>query len=309
MGEYQLGQILGRGAMGEVYAAKEVEGESIAAVKVLVKGVARDPTLLARFQREGSITADLDCPHLVKVLEAGIALDNTPFIAMEFFEGHDLAWHLRRKGTFSIADALMLCEHISIGLDAAHDGGVIHRDIKPRNLFLAIEEDGEKWKILDFGIAKLKTASGSLTRTALVGTPGYMAPEQAEGRAVDERADLFALGGVMYRVLTGRPPFSGEGPAQIIYEVVHRHPQRPSKFEPTLTPEIEYVLAIALAKDPRHRFATGKKFFDAMRAAASGELDERVHKRARRILDAQPWGSVVHTGGGDSALGLTFPTA
>ena len=127
-----------------------------------------------------------------------------------------------------------------------------------------------------------------------MGTPGYMAPEQAEARKVDERADLFAAGAVLYRVLTGRPAFSGAGPAQILYEVVHRQPQRPSKLVPDLPKQVEYVLAIALAKNPRYRFGSGSNLFAALRDAAAGRLDARLIHRAQRLLTAQPWGCVIH---------------
>jgi serine/threonine-protein kinase len=259
-----------------------------------VQSVASDPTLLARFQREGEITSGLDSPHLVEIYESGVAPDGAAFIAMELLAGRDLSWHLRRRGAFSIADALMLMDHLCAGLDAAHGAGIVHRDIKPRNLFLAEVGGEEVWKILDFGVSKLKTATGTLTHSGLVGTPGYMAPEQAEARRVDERADLFAAGAVLYRVLTGRPAFSGAGPAQILYEVVHRQPQRPSKLVPDLPKQVEYVLAIALAKNPRYRFGSGSNLFAAFREAAAGRLDERLVQRARRLLKAQPWGCIIH---------------
>lgn len=306
MGDYSLGAIIGRGAMGEVYSAKEVSGSRLAAVKLLVQGVARDPTLLARFKREGEITRALKSPYLVKVFDAGTAPDGAAYIAMELLEGRDLSWYLRRKGTFSLADALMLCEHVSRGLDAAHAAGIVHRDIKPRNLFLAeVEGQDERWKILDFGVAKLVRGAGSLTHSRLVGTPGYMAPEQAEARKIDARADIFALGAVLYRVLTGRPAFTGDGPAQILYEVVHRHPQRPSKLVPELSKQLEHFLAIALAKDPRHRFASGAELFNAFRAAAAERLPEGLERRAVRLLEAQPWGSVIRSEGRELPASLS----
>ena len=295
MGNYELGAILGRGAMGEVYLARALDGKDIAAVKLLVQGVQQQPTLVARFRREAEITQDLVSPHVVHVRATGEAPDGTPFIVMERLIGHDLSWHLRRRGRFTLADALMLCEHVAKGLDAAHAAGIIHRDIKPRNLFLAESEgrEDEVWKILDFGVSKLRTSEGTLTQSGLVGTPGYMAPEQAAGDAVDERADLFALGAVLFRVLTGRPPFSGAGPVQVLYEVVHRQPQRPTELAPEIPRAVELVLAVALAKSPRHRFATGAQLFNAMRAAAADELPQSLEARARRILKANPWATVT----------------
>jgi serine/threonine-protein kinase len=307
MGDYLLGSIIGRGAMGEVYSAKQVSEGKAAAVKLLVEGVGRDPTLLARFKREGEITRNLHCPNLVEVYEAGVAPDGAAFIAMELLEGRDLSWHLRRKGTFSLADALMLVDHVTAGLDAAHSANIVHRDIKPQNLFLAELPGGEeRWKILDFGVAKLSGGGGgTLTQSALVGTPGYMAPEQAEARFVDARADIFAVGAVLYRVLTGRPPFAGDGPAQILYEVVHRHPHKPSKLVEELPEQVEHVVAIAMAKDPRHRFPSGAQLFAAFRDAAANRLDPRLQRRAQRLLEAQPWGSVIHREGRELPASLS----
>lgn len=303
MGSYELGAILGRGAMGEVYAARHTQSGASAAVKLLVQGVARQPTLVARFEREAQVTAELESPHVVRVLETGHAPDGAPYIVMEKLAGHDLSWHLRRRGSFSIADALMLADQVGKGLDAAHKQGIVHRDIKPRNLFLVDAEGGnaqaeETWKILDFGVSKLRSSSGTLTQSGLVGTPSYMAPEQAEAGQVDGRADIFALGAVLYRVLTGRRPFSGQGPAQVLYEVVHRQPRRPSELVPELPSQVEYVLAIALAKQPRHRFGSGAQLFVALRAAASGKLARATVDRAKRILKAQPWAETVHADDG-----------
>ncbi len=288
MGGYELGALIGRGAMGEVYGAREVESKAPAAVKLLVQGVTRQKTLVARFHQEAEITRGLDSPHIVSVLETGSAPDGTPFIVMERLEGHDLGWHLRRKGTFSVADALMLVEHVGRGLDAAHAAGIVHRDIKPRNLFL--DDRGEElWKILDFGVSKARDSSGTLTQSGLVGTPSYMSPEQAEAADVDGRADVFGLGAVLYRVLTGRRPFAGESPAQVLYEVVHHQPLRPSALVPEIPTQVEYVVAIALAKHARHRFASGAQFFHALESAAKGKLPKARIDRARRILKAHPW--------------------
>jgi tRNA A-37 threonylcarbamoyl transferase component Bud32 len=207
LGSYRLGQIIGRGAMGEVYEATHRESGSDAAVKLLHRDSMENPSHLKRFLREARIAGGLDVEEVVRVLEiGGVEESPVPYIAMERLRGYDLAHLLRDRRALALERTCSLIRDVAKGLDAAHAEGIIHRDIKPTNLYWNETEDGGSWKILDFGVSTLMDEQGSLTRDKLVGTPSYMAPEQALGERVTPAADLFALGAIAFRCLTGHPP-------------------------------------------------------------------------------------------------------
>jgi serine/threonine-protein kinase len=171
---------------------------------------------------------------------------------------------------------------------------VVHRDLKPQNLFrsepVPANGEGPTWKILDFGVSRLVDADSSLTRGQAIGTPSYMSPEQARGLDVDQRADIFALGTLAYRALTGRPPFSGSEVPQILFSVVYAMPPRPSELVP-VSGAVDEVLAIALAKRPVDRFARAGELVDAFERALGGSLSAELRDRARPLTAALPWGS------------------
>lgn len=290
-GKYILAEVIGRGAMGEVYAATGEGSAERTAVKVVRANVLEDPALLKRFLREGEVAGRLNVPNVVRVFEVGELSGGVPYIAMELLRGHDLAWHLRHNQEIDPAFVFDLIDQVAAGLQAAHDAAVIHRDLKPQNLFLT-EPEGDSpptWKILDFGISKLKGSSGTLTQNMILGTPGYMAPEQAQSLETDARSDIFSLGAVAYRALTGQPPFSGGDMLQTLFEVVYRNPVRPSELCPDLPDDVELVLAIALAKKPNDRFSSATELASALRAAGRGELDRSLRERGRSLLVQSPW--------------------
>ncbi|HEU5058581.1 MAG TPA: serine/threonine-protein kinase [Kofleriaceae bacterium] len=268
-GSYLLGTVIGRGGVGEVYRASHEQTGERAAVKVLHTHLLRDEAQLTRFQREARATEELRSPHVVSVFESGLIDGRAPYLAMELLSGHDLAWHLRSTGRLSLPDALALARQVAVGLDAAHATGVVHRDIQPRNLFLAERSTGTAWIILDFGISKLQGTSGTLTEGMVIGTPSYMAPEQARGRASDVRADVFSLAAVLYRALTGRPPFGGSDLPSILYDLVFETPPLPSALNPELPRAIDDVIMRGLAKEAEARFASAGAFAAALAAAAS----------------------------------------
>jgi serine/threonine-protein kinase len=228
-------------------------------------------------------------PHVVRVLEIGGLDAPTPYIAMERLEGEDLAELLRRRRQLSIRATLGLVREVGSGLEAAHAAGIVHRDIKPRNLFLAESESTSRWKILDFGISKLAHQSGTLTRGDLLGTPAYMAPEQASGGPVTRLSDLYSLGVICYRTLTGRPAFSGIALPDTVYKVVHTMPPRPSTSSASLPPGIDDVLAVALAKDPADRFQTLGELVAALEIVEKGRFHPRLRERAHALLADHPW--------------------
>ncbi|MEO8554068.1 MAG: serine/threonine-protein kinase, partial [Kofleriaceae bacterium] len=200
---YRLGAVLGRGAMGEVYEAVGPHQE-LAAVKLLDARATASPGLVERFNREMEIAARLQSPHIVKVLSVSPADSAVPFIAMERLQGTDLAKRLRSENRLPSDELVLLIDQVARGLEVARLAGVVHRDLKPHNLF---HHDHSTWKILDFGVSKVMDSEGTLTGEGIVGTPQYMAPEQASGGHVTHLADVYALGAIAYRCLTGRSPF------------------------------------------------------------------------------------------------------
>jgi serine/threonine-protein kinase len=198
---------------------------------------------------------------------------------------------LRDEKRLDLAEVVELVEQVASALTEADSSGIVHRDIKPQNLYWSGPEG--IWKILDFGISKVREATAQLTQGAAIGTPSYMSPEQARGIEVDHRSDVFSLGVVAYRCLTGRPAFTALDSAVTIYNVVHVQPAAPTDSGALISPDVERVLALALAKDRTRRFATASAFATALATAAKNQLDARVARDADRLLAEQPWGSEI----------------
>ncbi|HEX8792825.1 MAG TPA: serine/threonine-protein kinase, partial [Polyangiaceae bacterium] len=285
---WKLGGVIGRGAMGEVYEARHVARDAEAAVKLL--HFTQDDRVVRRFFREMAIASKLSGPHLVRIFGVGTTPDSVPFIAMERLHGRHLAAVLRSDVRMTLDALSSLVTQVARGLAAAHAQGVVHRDVKPQNLFLADRPGAQpEWIVLDFGIAQVPESSGTLTEGHLIGTPSYMSPEQAMGRTSDHRADVFALGAVAYRASTGRVPFGGQAAPQILHAVVYDPPVRPRDINPELPHDVERVLAIALAKRPDDRFQSTTDLADAMRRAISRDLSPALRTRAQALTDATPW--------------------
>ena len=291
VGGFRLERVIGRGAMGEVYEAVRVSDGERAAVKLLHPRVLAQPDFVQRFVREARIVASLDVAHVVRVLDVSPPDAPMPYLAMERLVGRDLSDHLREHKRMGVKSVLSLLRQVGVGLDAARVAGVVHRDLKPRNLFFAREGEREIWKILDFGVARV-AGEETLTQDQIIGTPNYMAPEQANGAAVTHRTDLFALGVIAYRALTGHPAFEGETTAEILYKVVHTMPLRPSAAAP-LPAELDLALAIAIAKNPVDRFASAGEFATAIEDAARGRLEPAFRIRGERLLASLPWAGAL----------------
>jgi eukaryotic-like serine/threonine-protein kinase len=288
VGRFKLGIVLGRGAMGEVYDAVHLDTNAPAAVKLLRREQLSDPTQVARFMREVKASQAIQSPYIVKVLDASTADAALPFLAMERLHGQTLGELLRREPKLSAIQTLDLCRNAADGIDALAAAGIVHRDLKPANLFQ--NADG-LWKILDLGVATLGDDSGTLTQGEAVGTPYYMAPEQAQGLRVDHRADVYALAAIAYRCLTGRYPFIGTDTPALLYAVVHRTPPRPGELT-ELPFDVDRWFAIALAKSPEDRFSTGAEAIDALVAAFSDALDSKLRRRADVLIRKHPWEAV-----------------
>ncbi len=281
LGGFKLGVVIGRGAYGEVY---EAMGGEPAAIKVLHVEHGTDPMVLARFLREALATAAVASPHVVRVIAASEPDAPVPFLAMERLRGVTLADLLRRVGKLPLDEVIALVEQVGAGLDAARVAGIVHRDLKPQNLMVA----SGVWKIMDFGVAALVDHGNTLTAGGIVGTPQFMAPEQARSEQVDHRTDLHALGSIAYRALTGRNGFGGADVPSILYGVVHTMPIRPSALA-TVHPDVDRCMAIALAKNPAARFGSGGELADAFAAALRGELPPTDRARGDALTWRAPW--------------------
>ncbi len=291
IGPFRLGAVIGRGAMGDVYEAVHVETEVEAALKLLHRTVLDDATNIERFMREAQSAARVDSAHVVRIVEVSDAQAPVPYLAMERLRGEDLASMLRREQRLSSRDLVEFVQQVSRGLDAAWAAGVVHRDIKPQNLFLARGDSSTSiWKILDFGMSK-QVGQTSLTQNQLVGTLEYMAPEQAAGGALDQRADLYGLCAVLYRCLASRPPFVEQSVPALVHKLLHEMPARPSSVA-RVSSELEAFLAIGLAKDPTDRYASGAALSEACAAAVASKLSAELHARAEAILARAPWAEV-----------------
>ncbi len=289
VGSYRLGVLIGRGGMGEVYEAHHVADRREAAVKLLHPGTLAEPTHVQRFLREAETTSRLDCPNIVRVLEVGTTASEIPFLAMERLRGSDLAHQLRRQRRLQLPAVRAVADQLSVGLEAARVAGIVHRDLKPHNVFLAEADGVRRWKILDFGVSK-SGGTGTLTRGHVIGTPAYMAPEQARGEDVDHRADVYSLAAILYRAVTGHPAFTGKDVPTTLYEVVYRVPTQPSMLT-GLPGDVDRVLALGLAKDPRDRFETALELARWFALAIESALTPEQRRQADDVIMRAPWGT------------------
>ncbi len=274
-GNYEVVRVIGEGGMGRVYEARHTRLQTKRfAVKLLHHDLAREPEVVTRFQREAEAASVLTHPNVVGVYDVNTSADGRPYIVAELLEGEELGKYLERVGKLPVIEAVHVVRQVCHALAAAHVAGIVHRDVKPENVFLA----GPKAtvKVLDFGISKVSEVSDGLTKTGTVmGTPDYMAPEQARGDRVDARADIYAVGAILYRALTGRKPFHGSDPMAILTAVLTQEPERPSTIEPSVPLALELIVQRTMAKAPNERFASMEMLeqalapFDAPDAPAS----------------------------------------
>ncbi len=270
-GRYELGHVLGRGGMAEVYLAHDTRLGRTVAVKTLRADLARDPSFQARFRREAQSAASLNHPAIVAVYDTGEDyIDGTsiPYIVMEYVDGSTLRELLHSGRKLLPERTLEMTIGILQALEYSHRSGIVHRDIKPANVMLT--RNGQV-KVMDFGIARAMGDSGmTMTQTsAVIGTAQYLSPEQAKGEQVDARSDLYSSGCLLYELLTVRPPFIGDSPVAVAYQHVREEPQPPSVFDPEITPEMDAIVLKALVKDPDYRYQSA----DEMRADIEACLD------------------------------------
>ncbi|NBD12062.1 serine/threonine-protein kinase [Corallococcus silvisoli] len=288
---YKVVSVLGRGGMGSVFLAQHLRlpGKQVA-VKVLRIGDHVGPDLHVRFRREAEIASRLGHPNIVEVLDFDTLEDGSPFLVLEYLRGESLADRLRR-GRLSLEEVFSFTRQMGSALQTAHRAGVVHRDLKPANIFLVPTDSGgvvgERVKLLDFGISKVMSSETLQTQEAvLIGTPQYMSPEQAQGhnRRIDARTDLFALGGIVFEMLSGMTPFGGGSLAQIIYRVVHEPPVSLSTLMPDLPPNVARAVTRALEKNPDDRHPDVGAFITELTGATLQSLPETEEQLAARTF-------------------------
>jgi serine/threonine-protein kinase len=279
---YEVRSTLGKGGMGVVYRAYDRTLDEEVALKVLRPDVVhQDPTLLERFKSEIKLARRITHRNVLSTHDFG-ETGGTPYISMEYLEGVTLKDLLSSKGALPLGVGLSVAKQMSLGLEAAHEQGVVHRDIKPQNM-LIIPETGEL-KIMDFGIAHghaikdggTGASGGGLTTAGTVmGTPDYMAPEQAQGLPADFRSDIYSLGVVLFEVFTGKLPFQGETPMKTVLMHIQQAPPAPRSLNPRIPAELETAILRSLSKDPGARYQNVGALLDALSA-----LSQRVDATA-----------------------------
>jgi serine/threonine protein kinase len=295
IGSYKIVQKLGAGGMGAVYLGQHTLLGRRAAIKVLLPALSARPDIVNRFFNEARAVTSISDPGIVQVFDFGYHSDGSAFIVMEYLDGEPLDRRLARRKTLSVTEALRLCRQLASSLAAAHAQHIIHRDLKPENIFLVHDGEvasGERPKILDFGIAKLSDEHPSKFKThtgMVMGTPMYMSPEQGRGLAgIDHRSDIYSLGCVLFHLLTGEPPFDGEGVGDIISAHIREPAPAPSSRVPEIPSSVDALVLHCLAKRPADRFqsmvelataissflpqASASASMDAVRASSSSSL-------------------------------------
>jgi eukaryotic-like serine/threonine-protein kinase len=271
-GRYELDGIVGRGGMAEVFRARDIRLDRIVAVKTLRDDLARDQTFQARFRREAQSAASLNHPSIVAVYDTGedmVGPTPVPYIVMEYVDGRTLRDLLRDDRRLLPERALEITDGVLRALDYSHRNGIVHRDIKPGNVMLTRAGDV---KVMDFGIARaVSDAQATMTQTAqVIGTAQYLSPEQARGERVDARSDLYSTGCLLYELLTGRPPFTGDSPVAIAYQHVRENPIPPSRIDPEIPGWADAIVLRAMEKDPGDRYQSAGEMRNDIQRALQG---------------------------------------
>jgi serine/threonine protein kinase len=266
-GRYALSELLGSGGMAEVFLAHDRILDRDLALKILREGYANDAAFVSRFRREAQSAAALNHPYVVQVYDQGRSEDGRLYIAMEHVPGGNLKDLITRRGPLDLAEAARLASEVAEALGAAHERGIVHRDIKPQNVLLG--EAGEA-KVADFGIALAASTSITSGTELLFGTPGYMSPEQAMGERVGPESDLYSLGVVLYEMLTGTVPFEAEGALATAMKHVTDRPPSPREHDPSVPEAMDALVMRLLAKDPEDRCGSAFELAEDLRKARKG---------------------------------------
>jgi serine/threonine protein kinase len=284
---YRIERQLGRGGMGVVYLAEQTRLRRLVALKLIAPELAEDDEFRRRFERESQLAASLDHPNVIPVYEAGEA-DGALFISMRFVDGDDLRVILRREQRLEAARAVGLIAQLASALDAAHAGGLVHRDVKPANVLVTGRPGSEHAYLTDFGLTKHVSSSSGITHTGQwVGTLDYVAPEQISGGVLDARVDVYSLGCVLHEALTGQVPYPRESDVAKMYAHLNDPPRQPSQVVPGVPPALDGVVARAMAKTPEGRYPSAGDLGRAAATAAAGQVNT-VPERSVAAGEAAP---------------------
>src|SRR5215831_7161479 len=299
--QYHVASLLGRGGMGEVYRARDKRLERDVALKILPIAYSTDAERLRRFELEARTAGKLNHPNILTVYDVGV-IDGAPYIVTELLEGEELRDHLR-QGAVAQHRVLAYTSQIADGLAAAHSKAIVHRDLKPENIFVTI--DG-RVKILDFGLAKLKAApSGSTIETVqplntapgvVMGTANYMSPEQVRGHEAEERSDIFALGVVLYEMLGGERPFSGDSAVEVMNSILTIDPPDLSDINPKISPVLSRIVRRCLEKKPEQRFQSASDLSFALEALTSADARRASVAQVATLPRADPLAAAIAAG-------------
>ncbi len=288
-GRYEIKAEIGRGGMATVFHAFDPRFEREVALKVLPRAMLHDPQFRTRFEREAKTIAMLEHPAIVPVYDFGEE-DGQPYFVMRYMTGGSLTDRIR-KGPMSIQEVAKLFERLAPALDEAHTRGIIHRDLKPGNILF--DQYGDPY-VSDFGIAKIAATPSNVTGSAIVGTPAYMSPEQAQGEGIDGRSDIYGLGVIIFELLTGTQPYHGDTPMSVVVKHITDPVPHILDVKPDLPPAIEAVIEKAMAKNRDERFPTVKALSDSLNAIARGETlelensDKTLVTSDRTVLSQKP---------------------
>jgi eukaryotic-like serine/threonine-protein kinase len=295
-GKYLVEAVLGEGGMGQVLAATHLQLRQQVALKFMTRATVGHPEAMARFVREARAAARLRSEHVCRVLDMGEAEGGVPYIVIEYLEGEDLGQLLARRGKLPPREAIGHVLHACEGMAEAHGHGIVHRDLKPGNLFLAAGPTGRRVKVLDFGISKLvgaETEAGVTTTRALMGSPLYMAPEQLmSAKDVDARADVWALGVVLYELVSGTTPFKGDNLPSLVTQVLHAPPRPLAEVAPEVPRELRAIITRCMDREPKKRYADAAELGAALRALRledDRQLSAPDRAASRRLL----WAAAV----------------
>jgi len=286
-GRYRLTELLGRGGMGEVWRAEHLALHSQVAIKLIEPRSATNEAVVRRFMQEARAAAALESPHVVRTTDFGV-IDGTPYIVMELLQGESLAQRLERMRRLSPAETERVIRHVARAVSKAHEAGFVHRDLKPDNVFIVVNDDEELVKVLDFGIAKAMGGSfgeqATKTRTgALMGTPYYMSPEQAQGdRSVDYRSDLWSMAIIAFECLTGTRPFDSEGLGALVMQICAGPIPIPSQVAP-VPPGFDEWFARATSRDPAGRFQSARELSGTLRHVLAPSVDTEFTGTSRVV--------------------------
>ncbi|RYE94269.1 MAG: serine/threonine protein kinase, partial [Myxococcales bacterium] len=260
-GKYRIERCLAEGGMGAVYLGQNTRIGRQVAIKVLHGVLAKQGVQVERFEQEAQLLARIGSQYIVEVLDMGDLPSGDSYMVMEYLEGESLGERLHRRKRLEPDEAVQIVEQALTGLEAAHGAGVVHRDIKPDNLFLQRRPEGELIKILDFGVSKLQLDTQDLRHSkltlngTLVGTPQYMSPEQARGHETDHHTDIFAMGIVLFECIAGETPFVGENMHDLLFKVALEEPRTLASLRPDVDPKLESIVRRATARSPDNRYA------------------------------------------------------